>query len=44
MLALTNFNDIINNDNINEATQLLFDRIDIAFGLPVKNLLPQNVG
>ena len=30
MLALANFDDIINNDNINEATQLLFDRINHA--------------
>ena len=30
MLALTNFDDIVNNDNINEATQLLFDRINDA--------------
>ena len=33
MLALTNFNDIISNDNINEAKQLLFDRINNAFKL-----------
>ena len=33
MLALTNFYDIISNDNINEATQLLLDRINNAFKL-----------
>ena len=33
MLALTNFDDIINNDNINEAMQLLFDRINNMFKL-----------
>ena len=33
MLAMTNFDDIINNININEATQLLFDRINNAFKL-----------
>ena len=33
MLALTNFDDIINNDNINEATQLLYDKINNAFKL-----------
>ena len=33
LLALTNFNDIISNVNINEATQLLFDRINNAFKL-----------
>ena len=33
MLALTNFDDIINNVNNNEATQLLFDRINNAFKL-----------
>ena len=33
MLAFINFDDIINNDNINEATQLLFDRINNAFKL-----------
>ena len=46
MLALTNFDDIINNDNINEATQLLFDRINNAFKLccPIrtKTLSPKN--
>ena len=31
MLALTNFDDINNNVNINEATQLLFDIINKAF-------------
>ena len=31
MLALTNFDDIINNDDINEATQLSFERINNAF-------------
>ena len=33
MLALTNFDDIINNDNINEATQLVFDKINNVFKL-----------
>ena len=33
MRAFTNFDDIINNDNINEATQLLFDRINNALKL-----------
>ena len=33
MLALTNCNDIISNVNINEATQLDFDRVHIAFKL-----------
>ena len=33
MVALTNFDDIINNDNINEASQLLFDRIYNALKL-----------
>ena len=46
MLALTNFDDIINNDNINEATQLLFDRINNGFKLccPIrtKTLSPKN--
>ena len=46
MLALTNFDDIINNMNINEATQLLFDRINNAFKLccPIrtKTLSPKN--
>ena len=31
MLALTNFNDIISNVNINEGAQPLFDRINNAF-------------
>ena len=31
MPALTNFDDIISNVNINEATQLLFDRINNPF-------------
>ena len=31
MLALTNFDNVINNDNINEAMQLLFDKISNAF-------------
>ena len=31
MLALTNFDDIVSNVNINEATQLIFDRINNAF-------------
>ena len=35
MLALTNFHDIINNDNINEAMQLLFDRINNALNYDV---------
>ena len=46
MLALTNFDDTINNDNINEATQHLFDRINNAFKLccliPTKTLSPKN--
>ena len=46
MLALTNFDNIINNDNINEATQLLFDGINNAFKLccPIrtKTLSPKN--
>ena len=47
MLALTNFDNIINNDNINEATQLLIiDRINNAFKLccPIrtKTLSPKN--
>ena len=46
MLALTNFDDIINNDIINEASQLLFDRINNAFQLccPIltKTLSPKN--
>ena len=46
MLALTNFDDIINNININEATQLLFDRINNAFKLccPIrkKTISPKN--
>ena len=46
MLALTNFDDIINNDDINEATQLLFDIINNAFKLccPIrtKTLSPKN--
>ena len=46
MLALTNFYDIINIDNINEATRLLFDRINNAFKLccPIrtKTLSPKN--
>ena len=33
MLALTNFDDIISNVNINEKTQLSFDRINNAFTL-----------
>ena len=33
MVALANFDDITNNDNINEATQVLFDRINNAFKL-----------
>ena len=47
MLALTNFDDIINIDNINEATRLLFDRINNAFKLccPIrtKTLSPKNI-
>ena len=31
MLALTNFDDIIIGDKINEANQLLFDRINNSF-------------
>ena len=46
MLALANFDDIINNANINEATQLLLDRINNAFKLccPIrtKTLSPKN--
>ena len=46
MLALSNFDDIINNDNINEATQLLFDRINNYFNLccPIrtKTVSPKN--
>ena len=33
MLALTNFDDIINNINNNEATQLLFNKINNTFKL-----------
>ena len=33
MVAWTNFDDIISNVNINEATQLSFDRINNAFKL-----------
>ena len=33
MLALTNFDDIISNANINEAAQHLFDRINDVFKL-----------
>ena len=46
MLASTNFDDIISNVNINEATQLLFDRINNGFKLcsPIrtKTLSPKN--
>ena len=46
MLALTNFDDIINSININAATQLLFDKINNAFKLccPIrtKTLSPKN--
>ena len=46
MLALTNFDDIINNININEVTQLLFDGINKAFKLccPIRTntLSPKN--
>ena len=46
MLALTNFDEIISSDNINEAKQLLFHRINNAFKLccPIrkKNLSPKN--
>ena len=46
MLASINFDDIINNDNINEATQLLFERINNAFKLfcPIrkKTVSPKN--
>ena len=46
MLALTNFDDIISNVNINVATKLLFDRINNAFKLccPIrtKTLSPKN--
>ena len=46
MLALTNFDDIISNDNINEATQLLLDRINNVFKLCChirkKTLSPKN--
>ena len=46
MLALANFDDIINNDNINEAKQFLFDIINNAFKLccPIrtKTLSPKN--
>ena len=45
MLALTNFDDIINN-NINKATQHLFDRFNNAFKLccsiQTKTLSPKN--
>ena len=50
MLALTNFDDIISNVNINKATQLLFDRINNAFKLscPIRPLyllkIPLNHG
>ena len=46
MIALANFDDIINNDNINEATQLLFHRINNAFKsccpIRTKTLSPKN--
>ena len=46
VLALANFDDIINNDNINEATQFSFDRINNDFRLscPIrtKTLSPKN--
>ena len=45
MVALTNFDDI-NNDNNNEATQLLFDKINNSFKLccsiRTKTLSPKN--
>ena len=46
MLALANFDHIISNDNINEATQLLFDRINNAFKsccpIRTKTVSPKN--
>ena len=46
MLALANFEDIINNINFNKATQLLFDRINNGFKLccriRTKTLSPKN--
>ena len=46
MLALTNFDDIINNDNISEVTQLLFDKtnntIKLCCPIRTKTLSPKN--
>ena len=39
ILALTNIDDIISNVNINEATQLLFDRINNSFKLCCPKIL-----